>query len=148
MVDGLRTQRLDQPVARVNGRLQPATWKDAFATHLRQGEGSVGKARRRARRPLAAVEDMFALKSLMGALGSANIDARYPGSPLPPQHGRASYLFNSTIAGIDQADAIMLIGTNPRREAAVSQRPHPQALPQGQRALGLLGEKVDLTLSL
>ena len=94
---------------------------------------------------LAAVEDMFALKALMGALGSKNIDARYPGSPLHPKFGRASYLFNSTIAGIDEADAIMLIGVNPRREAAVLNARIRKRYLKGNVLLGLVGEKADLT---
>jgi len=94
---------------------------------------------------LAAVEDMFALKSLMGLLGSSNFDARYPGSPLHPKFGRASYLFNSTIAGIDQADAIMLIGTNPRREAPVLNARIRKRYLRGDVLLGLVGEKADLT---
>ncbi len=106
VVDGLRTQRLDQPYIRVNGRLRPATWREAFvaiAEKLRPVDSArVGALAGQ----LAAVEEMFALKALMTALGVRNIDARYPGSPLHPKHGRASYLFNSTIAGIDQADAM------------------------------------------
>ncbi len=62
---------------------------------------------------LATVEEMFALKGLMAKLGSPNIDCRQDGSKLHPKFGRASYLFNSTIAGIDQADAILVIGSNP-----------------------------------
>ena len=85
---------------------------------------------------LATVEEMFALKGLIGKLGSPNIDCRQDGSKLHPKFGRASYLFNSTIAGVDQADAILVIGSNPRREAAGAQRAHPQALAEGRRADG------------
>src|SRR4029078_1263232 len=88
---------------------------------------------------------MFALKSLMAALGSKNIDARYPGSPLHANFGRASYLFNSTIAGIDEADAIMLIGTNPRREAAVLNARIRKRYLKGNVLIGVVGEKPDLT---
>ena len=109
-------------------------WKEAFARiadKMRPADSSkVGALAGQ----LAAVEEIFALKQMMGALGVKNIDARYPGSPLHPKYGRASYLFNSTIAGIEQADAIMLIGTNPRKEVAGAQCAHPQALPQGQCA--------------
>ena len=88
---------------------------------------------------------MFALKGLMAALGSANTDARYPGSPLHPQFGRAGYLFNSTIAGIEDADAIMLIGTNPRKEAAVLNARIRKRYLKGEVLIGLVGEKADLT---
>jgi NADH-quinone oxidoreductase subunit G len=145
VVDGLRTQRLDQPYVRANGRLQPATWKDAFAVIASKVKASNGKRIGALAGQLAAVEEMFALKSLMAALGSKNIDARYPGSPLHPKFGRSSYLFNSTIAGIDEADAIMLIGSNPRREAAVLNARIRKRYLKGNVLIGVVGEKADLT---
>ena len=145
VVDGLRTQRLDQPYVRANGRLQPATWKDAFAVIAGKVNASNGKRIGALAGQLAAVEEMFALKSLMAALGSKNIDARYPGSPLHPKFGRSSYLFNSTIAGIDEADAIMLIGSNPRREAAVLNARIRKRYLKGNVLIGVVGEKADLT---
>ena len=69
---------------------------------------------------LAGAEEMFALKDLLTRLGVKNLDCRQDGAKLDPALGRASYLFNSTIAGIERADAILLIGTNPRMEAPSS----------------------------
>jgi len=145
IVDGLRTQRLDQPYIRVNGRLTPATWKEAFAVIGGKVKGARSERIGALAGQLAAVEDMFAAKALMSALGSRNIDARYPGSPLHPKFGRASYLFNATIAGIDEADAIMLIGSNPRREAAVLNARIRKRYLKGDVLIGLVGEKADLT---
>ncbi len=145
VVDGLRTQRLDQPYVRINGRLQPATWKQAFDVVAAKVAAAPRNRIGALAGQLAGVEEMFALKSLMTALGVANIDARYPGSPLHPKHGRSSYLFNSTIAGIDQSDAIMLIGTNPRREAAVLNARIRKRYLKGNIAIGMIGEKADLT---
>ena len=145
IVDGLRTQRLDQPFIRSNGRLRPASWKEAFATIAAKVKGTKPARIGSLAGQLAGVEEMFALQALMAALGSANVDARYPGSPLHPKHGRASYLFNSTIAGIDQADAIMLIGVNPRREAAVLNARIRKRYLRGNVLLGVVGEKADLT---
>src|ERR1700686_2095590 len=145
VVDGLRTQRLDQPYLRVNGRLRPASWKEAFATIADKAKAASGARIGALAGQFAGVEEMFALKSLMNALGTKNIDARFPGSPLHPKPGRASYLFNSTIAGIDEADAIMLIGTNPRREAAVLNARIRKRYLKGGVLLGLVGEKGDLT---
>ncbi len=145
VVDGLRTQRLDQPYIRVNGRLKPATWKEAFAVIANKVKGTRPERIGALAGQLSAVEEMFALKALMAALGSRNMDARYPGSPLHPKFGRASYLFNSTIAGIDEADAIMLIGVNPRREAAVLNARIRKRYLKGNVLLGLVGEKADLT---
>lgn len=148
VVDGLRTQRLDQPFIRSDGRLRPASWQEAFAAIAAKVKAASPKRIGALAGQLSGVEDMFALKSLMAALGSGNIDARYPGSPLHPKYGRASYLFNSTIAGIDQADAIMLIGTNPRREAPVLNARIRKRYLKGNVALGLIGEKADLTYPL
>src|ERR1051325_7464931 len=145
VVDGLRTQRLDQPYIRVNGRLKPATWKEAFAAIANKVKATRPERIGALAGQLASVEDMFALKVLMGALGSKNIDARYSGSPLHPKFGRASYLFNSTIAGIDEADAIMLIGVNPRREAAVLNARIRKRYLRGNVLLGVVGEKAELT---
>jgi NADH-quinone oxidoreductase subunit G len=145
VVDGLRTQRLDQPYVRVNGRLQAATWNEAFAAIAQKTKAAQANRIGALAGQLASVEEMFALKALMSALGTSNIDARYPGSPLHPKYGRASYLFNSTIAGIEQADAIMLIGTNPRREAAVLNARIRKRYLKGNVLIGLVGEKADLT---
>jgi NADH-quinone oxidoreductase subunit G len=145
VVDGLRTQRLDQPYVRVDGRLRPASWKEAFAAVAGKVKGARPERVGALAGQLAAVEDMFALKALMSALGSRNIDARYPGSPLHPRHGRAGYLFNSTIAGIEEADSIILIGCNPRREAAVLNARIRKRYLKGSVFIGLIGEKDDLT---
>src|ERR1700716_1607573 len=119
VVDGLRTQRLDQPYVRKDGRLHPASWSAAFAAIAARLTGVAHNRIGAIAGDLAAVEEMFALKALMTQLGSRNIDCRQEGEALDPTWGRASYLFNATIAGIEQADAILILGANPRREAAV-----------------------------
>jgi NADH-quinone oxidoreductase subunit G len=145
VVDGLRTQRLDQPYLRENGRLRPATWNEAFAAVARKVKAGKPSRIGALAGQLAGVEEMFALKQLLAALGSSNTDARYPGSPLHPKYGRASYLFNSTVAGIDRADAIMLIGVNPRRESAVLNARIRKRYLKGNVLIGLVGERADLT---
>src|SRR3984885_6016437 len=101
VVDGLRVQRLDQPYVREGGRLKPATWSAAFAAIAKQLAGTprIGAIAG----DLASVEEMFALKDLMTRLGSKNIDCRQDGEAFNPAWGRASYLFNATIAGIEKA---------------------------------------------
>ena len=128
VVDGLRTQRLDQPYLRVNGRLQPASWKEAFAAIAAKVKAADAKRIGAIAGDLAAVEDMFALKDLMTRLGSGNIDARQDGSALEPKWGRASYLFNATIAGIERADALADRRFQSAARGAGAQCPHPQAL--------------------
>jgi NADH-quinone oxidoreductase subunit G len=147
VVDGLRTQRLDQPYVRVNGRLQPTSWKEAFAVIAGKVKSNEGKRLGAIVGDLAGAEEMFALKDLMGRLGSANIDARQDGSTLDPKWGRATYLFNATIAGIEQADALLIIGANPRREAAVLNARIRKRWRAGNFLIALVGEKADLTYS-
>jgi NADH-quinone oxidoreductase subunit G len=145
VVDGLRTQRLDQPYLRVNGRLQPASWKEAFAAIADKVKTAGGKRIGAIVGDLAGAEEMYALKDLIGRLGSANIDARQDGAALEPAWGRASYLFNATIAGIESADALLIVGSNPRREAAVLNARIRKRWRAGSFPIGLIGEKADLT---
>jgi NADH-quinone oxidoreductase subunit G len=118
VVDGLRAQRLDQPYVREDGQLYPASWRDAFdaiaARVKRTNPGRMGAIVG----DLAAVEEIFALKDLMTRLEVANPTAA-GWCRARSKMGRASYLFNATIAGIEKADALLIVGSDPRREAAV-----------------------------
>lgn len=145
VADGLRTQRLDQPYVRKDGKLQPATWAEAFATIAAKVGATSGARIGALAGQLAGVEEMFALKALMASLGSSNIDCRYPGSPLSPANGRASYLFNSTVAGIEDADAIIIVGSNPRKEAPVLNARIRKRWLKGDLFVGVIGEQADLT---
>jgi NADH-quinone oxidoreductase subunit G len=145
--DGLRTQRLDRPYVRRNGRLEPTTWDEAFRAIAEKLKGLDGARFAAIGGDLAACEEMFALKALAEKLGSPNIDCRQDGAKLDPALGRASYLFNSTIEGIDQADALLLIGTDPRDEAPVLNARILKRTRQcqGRLPIGLIGEERDLT---
>ncbi len=145
VVDGLRTQRLDQPFVREHGRLRPATWNEAFAAIAAKVNGAQGNRIGAIAGDLAAVEEMFALKDLMVRLGSGTIDARQEGAAIDPKWGRATYLFNATIAGIEHADALLIVGSNPRREAAVLNARIRKRWRGGNFPIGLIGEKADLT---
>ncbi|HEY4980928.1 MAG TPA: NADH-quinone oxidoreductase subunit NuoG [Pseudolabrys sp.] len=145
VVDGLRTQRLDQPYLRTNGRLRPASWKEAFAAIADKVKTASGKRIGAIAGDLSGAEEMYALKDLMGRLGSGNIDARQDGAALDPKWGRASYLFNATVAGIERADAALIIGCNPRREAPVLNARIRKRWRAGNFPIGLIGEKADLT---
>ena len=117
--DGLRTQRLDRPYLRENGRLRPADWREAFGA-VRAAVSAADASRVAAvAGDLVSVEEMFAMRMLLDALGSNSYDCRQDGSRIDPSKGRASYLFNSTVAGIEEADAILIVGALPRRESAV-----------------------------
>ena len=145
--DGLRTQRLDQPFVRDLGKLRPATWDEALS---RAGAKLKAAAPERVGillGDLVAAEEAFALKQLALKMGIANIDCRQDGSPLGEHGGRAGYLFNSTIVGIEEADAIMLLGCNPRLEAPVLNARIRKRLNKGGCNIGVIGEQADLTYS-
>jgi NADH-quinone oxidoreductase subunit G len=93
---------------------------------------------------LAAVEEMFALKDLLAKYGSVNL-AVQGGDAFDPKAGRASYMFNPTIAGIDQADALLIVGSNPRKEAAVLNARIRKRWRSGQLKIAVVGAKADLT---
>ena len=143
--DGLKTQRLDRPYIRENGKLRPASWGEAFAAIAAKVKAAAPAKIGALAGQLAGVEEMFALKALMGKLGSANMDSRFPGSPLHPKNGRASYLFNATIAGIEDADSLIIIGANPKKEAAVLNARIRKRYLKGGFEISVIGEKVDFS---
>ncbi len=145
IVDGLRAQRLDRPYLRENGKLRPATWPEAFAAIAAKVKTTPAARIGAIAGDLASVEEIYALKGLMASLGSANIDCRQDGAKLDPKLGRASYIFNATIAGIEEADALLIVGANPRKEAPVLNARIRKRWLRGNFPIGLIGEQVDLT---
>ncbi len=142
--DGLRIQRLDTPYARAAGKLEPVSWSAAFAAVAdRFGEIKGAKLAAIAG-DLADCESMLALKDLMAALGSPHTDCRQDGAALDGSC-RAAYLFNTTIAGIEEADVCLLIGTNPRREAPVLNARLLKRYLAGGFAIASVGPEEDLT---
>ena len=142
--DGLARQRLDRPYVRKDGRLQEATWDEAFRTIAARLDGVPGERIAALAGDLCDAEAMVALKDLMARLGSPNIDCRQDGAKLDPAV-RAGYLFNTTIAGIEQADAVLLAGTNPRWEAALLNARLRKRFLMGGLKVGLIGAPCDLT---
>jgi len=143
-IDGLRRQRLDKPYARGrDGRLHPVSWDEALkslATALRKAKpNAIGAIAGNQ----ADAESLYALKSLMTRLGSPNLDCRQDGAKIGGN--RAGYLFNSTIAGIDDADALLIIGSNPRIEAAVLNARIRRNWLSSRMPVAVVGPKVDLT---
>ena len=146
VVDGLRTQRLDKPYLRgADGKLRAVSWREAFAAIKGRFDAAAPERIGAIAGELASVEEMFALRLLMEQRGSRNIDVREDGSPLHPRFGRASYLFNARIAGIEEADAILLVGVNPRRDGAVLNARIRKRWRMGNLRIGLIGERADLT---
>ncbi|MDJ0513841.1 MAG: NADH-quinone oxidoreductase subunit NuoG [Methyloceanibacter sp.] len=145
--DGLRTQRLDRPYLRKDGKLAPCTWDEAFAAIANRIKSAGAEKFGTIAGDLAAAEEMFALKTLADELGSPNIDCRQDGSKFDPTLGRATYLFNATIGGIEDADAVLLVGCDPRVEAPVLNSRILKRWKQlsGKLPVGLVGADVDLT---
>ncbi len=142
--DGLKRQRLDRPYVRRDGQLQPASWSQAFAAIAARLDGLDGGRIAALAGDLACAESMTALKDLMAALGSPHLDCRQDGAKLGGG-ARAGWLFNSTIAGIEEADVCLLIGSNPRLEAPVlNARLRKRWLAGGFKVFNL-GPAADLT---
>ena len=142
--DGLKRQRLDRPYVRLNGRLQPASWAAAFQAIAARARGLAGARIGAIAGDQADVESMFLLKALMGRMGSANLDCRQDGARLEAGE-RAGYLFNSGIAGIDAADALLIVGGNPRLEAPIVNARIRKRWLHGGFKIGVVGERADLT---
>jgi NADH-quinone oxidoreductase subunit G len=145
-IDGLLRQRLDRPYIRKDGKLQPASWPEALAAIAARVKGVDGSRVAAIAGDLADAEALVALKDLMVALGSANLECRQDGGKFDPAN-RAGYLFNSTIAGIDQADAILIVGANPRWEAPIiNARIRKRFLTSRENfKAAVIGAKLDLT---
>ena len=116
--DGLKYQRLDKPYVKKDGKLQEATFDEAFA-EIAKNLNSVSSDEISAfTGSVSSVEDIFSLKILLEKLEVKNFDCRLKNQKLDSKDS-ASYLFNTTIAGIEEADACLLIGVNPRKDAPI-----------------------------
>jgi NADH-quinone oxidoreductase subunit G len=141
--DGLARQRLDKPYIKTNGKFVAASWAEAFAAIAARVKTTKPEKMAAIIGDLTAAEEIKALKDLMTALGG-RIECRQDGTKLQTAP-RQSYLFNTTIAGIDAADAILFIGTNPRWEAPVLNARIRKAWLAGDLKLANVGEAYDLT---
>ncbi|MBE7637597.1 NADH-quinone oxidoreductase subunit G [Sneathiella sp. P13V-1] len=142
--DGLKRQRLDTPYVRKDGKLQAVGWDEALqvvADKLNATEASKIAA---ISGDVVCAESMKALKDLMDAYEVANIDCRQDGAKLDAS-SRAAYIFNSGIAGIDEADALLIIGSNPRQEASLINARIRKRWKKGNFPIALIGEEADLT---
>ena len=142
--DGLMRQRLDTPYVKRDGRLQAASWDEAFAAIAAKLDGRDGNKVAAITGDMACAESMVALKDLMAELGSPHIDCRQDGAKLGGG-ARSGYLFNSTIAGIEDADFCLLVGTNPRFEAAVLNARLRKRYLQGGLKIYAVGPVIDAT---
>jgi NADH dehydrogenase (ubiquinone) Fe-S protein 1 len=148
--DGLRTQRLTTPLIRRDDKFVPATWEMAL-TEISEAYKKLALKENEFKAiagHLIETESLVAMKDLANKLGSDNLALDQPGGDKPIAHGtdvRANYLFNSKIWGIEEADAMLLIGTNPRHEAAVLNARIRKQWLRSDLQIGLIGETFEST---
>lgn len=142
--DGLASQRLDQPYRRIDGKLTPCTWDEAFETIKNKLKPLKGDKIAALAGDLVDVESTYALRLLLDSLKSPHRDCRQDGGQLPFEN-RAHYRFNTTIQGLEDADLILLVGTNPRNEAPLINARIRKRYLRGNLTIGLIGDNVDLT---
>lgn len=148
--DGLSTQRLTTPLMRRNNEFQPATWEnvlveigDKFKEIAPKGDEVKFVAGQ-----LVDTEQLVAAKDLANRLGSENLALDFPQGSAPLAHGidvRSNYAFNSKITGVEEADAILLVGTNPRHEAAILNARIRKQWMGSDLQVGLVGEDFEST---
>ncbi|MCB9968247.1 MAG: NADH-quinone oxidoreductase subunit G [Geminicoccaceae bacterium] len=142
--DGLKKRRLDVPFAKQDGRLGQVSWRDAFAAIKERLDGVSGDRVGFVVGDLVDCETMVLVKELAAALGSPHVDCRQDGAKLGGA-ARGGHLFNTTIAGIERADACLLIGTNPRHEAPLVNARLRKRHRRGGFRVGRIGTPFDLT---
>jgi NADH dehydrogenase (ubiquinone) Fe-S protein 1 len=148
--DALSTQRLVNPLIRSEGQFQPATWEQALVEigNAFKKIAPKGNEFKAIAGHLVETETLVAMKDLANRLGSDNLALDQPGGSEPIAHGidvRSNYSFNSKIYGVEEADAILLIGTNPRHEAAVLNARIRKQWLRSELEIGLIGEDFEST---
>jgi len=143
-IDGLKRRRLDRPWVMENGKLRAATWTQAFDAIASKLHPLSGDRIGAVAGDLCDAESIVALKDLFTMLGSANLDCRQDGARLDATR-RDFYCFNTSIAGIEEADAILIVGSNPRKEAPVLNARIRKAWLGNGLPIGLIGTETDLT---
>lgn len=141
--DGLKRQRLNDPMIRgPDGRFKAVNWRDALTVvaevinQVKPNEivGVAGK--------LSDAEAMMALKDFLNKMGSNNIWCEGNG-PHPNADLRSGYIMNSSIAGLEKADVFLLVGTQPRVEAAMVNARIRKTVRATQAKVGYIGPATD-----
>lgn len=142
--DGLKRQRLDTPYIREGKKLRQATWAEAFETIAAKLGKLKGEEIGAIVGDLAAVEDVKVLKDFMEALGSPHMDCRQDGAQFDLDTP-SGYICNTPIAEMENADVILLVGTNPRWEAPMlNARIRKAFVKNPDVKIAVIGEQVDL----
>ncbi|MBB4838992.1 NADH-quinone oxidoreductase subunit G [Sphingomonas kyeonggiensis] len=141
-VDALVRRRLDKPYVRKDGKVVEASWDEAFDA-IAAAAKAAGSSVAAVAGDLVDCETMFAAKSLVKALGSDLLEGRQTGLSYDVSN-LGSVAFNTTIAGIEEADAILLVGSNLRFEAPLINTRIRKAIKKGAKVFAI-GEETDLT---
>ncbi|CAB4428653.1 unnamed protein product [Rhizophagus irregularis] len=146
--DGLKRQRLTMPLVRQAGRFVAVTWEQALlhvANEIHKVKGSEAKA---IAGQLVDTESLVALKDLFNRIGSDNFAMDTANGSQVPAHGadfRSNYLLNNKIIGVDKADVLLLVGTNPRHEGPILNTRIFKSYVHNGLDVGLIGHAVDTT---
>jgi len=140
LVDGLTRRRLDRPWLRVDGKLRAASWAEALSAVAAVNPGSSVAV---IAGDLVDAETMFAGKQLAAALGSTMLEGRQTGLAYDTSN-LAAVAFNSTLAGIESADAILIYGSQVRDEAPLLNPRLRKAVKKGAKVY-LIGPWWDTT---
>jgi NADH-quinone oxidoreductase subunit G len=140
-VDGLMHGRLDKPYVRKNGKLVEASWAEAFAAIAAVDHGGSVAA---IAGDLVDCETMFAARELVTSLGGTMFEGRQTGLAYDTT-SLAAVNFNTSIAGIETADVILLVGSDLRREAPLINTRVQKAIRKGRAKVFAIGPETDLT---
>jgi NADH-quinone oxidoreductase subunit G len=132
-VDGLGKRRLDRPFIRIDGKLKAVSWDEALSAVARIAPGSSVAA---VAGDLVDVETMFAAKQLVAALGSSLLEGRQTGMAYDTSN-LAAVNFNSTLSGIETADAVLIVGSHVRWEAPLLNTRIRKAVKRGAKVFAI-----------
>jgi NADH-quinone oxidoreductase subunit G len=142
--DGLKYQRLNKPYVKRDGKLQASTFDEAFSEIVKKAKSLKANQIGALSGQISSAEEIFALKKLMEKLGVNQIDCRLKGEKLDA-NDQASYLFNSSIAGIEETDACLLIGVNPKKDAPILNARIRKRFLSKKLKIAAIGVNADLT---
>ena len=143
--DGLLNQRLDTPYIKYNGKFEKASWNEVFNIIKSKFKNADKDKICGMSGDLINMESLYIFKEFFNkTLGSYNVESRSDHTYLNSKK-RENYLFNSTINGIEEADFILLIGSNPRYEATILNARIRKAYLQNKTKIISLNDVGDLT---
>jgi NADH-quinone oxidoreductase subunit G len=142
--DGLKCQRLDAPMIKKEGKLVAVSWEEALNYASEKLKSTFSNKIAAFVGDLADCESIMVLKDLLNSMHCYNLDCRTDGAKIDAKK-RQSYIFNSTISGIEKSDLCLLIGTNPRYEASIINTRIRKRWSMGNFKVSSIGPKIDLT---